>query len=198
MTGVQTCALPIYLAQAVREHDVDLIATPEVEITGGAEEGAVVFEALCEIRPVITVPGYGGLRVELPSPEASDADIDEAVQAELRRQGSLVDVTRPVQSGDHVTLDLAASRGDAPVPGLNTEDWLYEVGKGWVAEGFDGQLLGAKTGAQLTFSATPTGTTEAADFTVAVKNVQEMQLPDRKSTRLNSSHIPLSRMPSSA
>ena len=27
-------AIPQYLAKAVREHDVDLIATPEVEITG--------------------------------------------------------------------------------------------------------------------------------------------------------------------
>ena len=32
-------SIPQYLAKAVREHDVDLIATPEVEITGGAEDG---------------------------------------------------------------------------------------------------------------------------------------------------------------
>ena len=58
-------AVPGYLARAVREHDVDLIATPEVQITQGAEAGPVEFEAVCEVRPVITVPGYGGLRVEL-------------------------------------------------------------------------------------------------------------------------------------
>jgi trigger factor len=34
-------AVPQYLAKAVREHDVDLIATPEVEITDGEEEGPV-------------------------------------------------------------------------------------------------------------------------------------------------------------
>ena len=61
-------SIPQYLAKAVREHDVDLIASPEVEITGGAEEGPVEFDATCEVRPEITVPGYGGLRVELPSP----------------------------------------------------------------------------------------------------------------------------------
>ena len=92
------------------------------------------------------MPGYGGLRVELPSPVATEADIDEAVEAELRRQGSLVDVDRPVQSGDQVTLDLAGTRDGEPVAGLNTEDWLYEVGKGWVAPGFDGELLGASAG----------------------------------------------------
>ena len=62
-------AIPQYLAQAVREHDVDLIATPEVEVTSGTEEGPVAFDATCEVRPEITVPGYGGLRVELRQPD---------------------------------------------------------------------------------------------------------------------------------
>jgi trigger factor len=171
-------AVPQYLAKAVREHDVDLIATPEVTVTAGAEEGEVTFEALCEIRPVITVPGYGGLRVEIPSPVASDSDIDEAVDAERRRQGTLVAVTRSAQHGDHVTLTLAATRDGEPVPGLNTEDWLYEIGKGWVAEDFDDRLVGTTAGTELTFSANPTGTEQPADFAVTVSQVQEMQLPE--------------------
>ncbi|MBU6317814.1 MAG: hypothetical protein KGR47_14970, partial [Acidobacteria bacterium] len=126
-------AVPAYLAKAVREHDIDLISTPDVEIVSGAEEGPVEFAATCEVRPVITVPGYGGLRVELPAPTATDEEIDEAVQAERRRQGSLVSVERAAAHGDHVTLTIATTRDGEPVPGLNTEDWLYEVGKGWVA-----------------------------------------------------------------
>lgn len=171
-------AVPVYLAQAVREHDVDLIATPEVEITGGADEGDVSFDAVCEVRPVVTVPGYGGLRVELPSPAATDDEIDEAVDAERRRQGSLVDAGRGAEHGDHVTITLSATRDGEPVAGLNTEDWLYEIGKGWVAEGFDDRLLGAEAGATLTFSANPSGTTEPADFTVVIGNVQQLELPE--------------------
>ena len=148
-------AVPQYLATAVRDHDIDLIATPSIEFTGGQEAGPVSFDATCEVRPEITVPGYGGLRVELPSPNATEAEIDQAVEAELRRQGTLIDVDRAIQSGDHVTLSLAGSRDGEPVAGLNTEDWLYEVGNGWVAEGFDGELIGAKPGDELTFTATP-------------------------------------------
>ena len=36
------------------------------------------------------------------------------------------------------------------------------------------------------------------EYTITLKDVEGMDLRDRKSTRLNSSHIPLSRMPSSA
>jgi len=171
-------AIPEYLALAVREHDIDLIATPEVEITAGEEDGPVSFDATCEVRPEITVPGYGGLRVELPAPQASDEDIDQALKAELRRHGSLIDVDRAAEAGDHVTLDLAGTRDDEPVIGLTTEDWLYEIGQGWVAPEFDAELIGSVTGAELTFTATPNGTSEPADFAVTVKNVQEMVLPE--------------------
>ena len=170
-------AIPNYLASAVREHDIDLIATPQVDIKNGTETGPVEFDATCEVRPEISVPGYGGLRVELPTIGASGDEIEEAVVVELRRHGALVDVDREIQSGDQATLTLSASRDGDPVPGLNTEDWLYEVGRGWVAPGFDAELLGAKAGDDLTFVATPNGTEEPADFTVHVEKVQEMVLP---------------------
>ena len=171
-------AIPQYLAKAVREHDVDLIATPDVEVTGGEEEGEVQFAATCEVRPTVAVPGYGGLRVELPSVAVSAEEIDEAVDAERRRHGSLEAVERAVEKGDYVTLDLAATRGGEPVPGLNTEDWLYEVGKGWVAAEFDDHLMGRESGAELTFTATPSGTSEDADFSVKITNVQALALPE--------------------
>ncbi len=57
-------AVPQYLAKAVREHQVDLIATPEVEITDGTESGPVEFDATCEVRPTITVEGYAVKGVE--------------------------------------------------------------------------------------------------------------------------------------
>ena len=171
-------AVPEYLAKAVRELNVDLIATPEIEITDGEESGSVEFDATCEIRPVVTVPGYDGLRIELPSIEVSDEDMAEAREAELRRGGELVDADRPAESGDFVTIDLAATRDGEEVMGLNTEDWSYEIGQGWVTDDFDDQLTGASAGEELSFVSTPKSTEDPADFTVKVSAVQEMKAPD--------------------
>ncbi len=171
-------AVPEYLAKAVREHEVDLIARPEVEVTDGHEEGPVEFDATCEVRPVITVPGYGGLRVELPSIEVGEDDLVAARQAELKRGGVLEDVDRPIETGDFLTLDMVAMRGEEEVPGLNIEDWSYEVGQGWVTDDFDERVIGASAGDTLTFSSPPRGTDEPADFTVVITAVQAMSTPE--------------------
>lgn len=183
-------AIPEYLSKAVREHNVDLIAQPQVNLLNNNEPAAegvtelppfeypVKFEAVCEVRPEIQVPGYSGLRVELVNPSLTDEELDEAIATERRRFGSLVDVDRPAAVGDNVVIDLEGTRNGEPVPGLNVDEWTYEVGRGWVAPGFDDQLTGAKKGDTLTFSAVPNGTEESADFSITVNRVQELEVPE--------------------
>ena len=185
-------AIPEYLSQAVREHNVDIIATPDVKLLNNNdpinEENPtpsefvfpVLFEATCEVRPEITVPGYGGLRVELLNPSLSEEELEEAIATELRRFGNLVDVDRAAAVGDNVVVDLEGLRSGEPVPGLNVDEWTYEIGRGWVAPGFDDQLTGANKGDVLKFSAVPNGTEEEADFVVTVNRVQTLEVPEVK------------------
>src|SRR5690606_34651767 len=56
-------SLPAYYTRAVIEHDVDVIAPPEIDITEGREGGAVVFDAVVQVRPSITISGYENLRI---------------------------------------------------------------------------------------------------------------------------------------
>ena len=183
-------AIPEYLSRAVREHNVDIIAQPEVTLLNNndpVDEAnpvpaefvyPLMFEATCEVRPEIQIPGYKGLRVELVNPALSDEELDEAIATERRRFGTLVDVDRAAAPGDNVVIDLVGSRDGEPVPGLNVDEWTYEVGRGWVAPGFDDQLTGAKKGDVLEFSAVPNGTEESADFSVTVNRVQTLEVPD--------------------
>jgi trigger factor len=171
-------AIPQYLAKAVREHDVDVIDTPEVEITSGREDGPVAFDATLEVRPEITLPGYGGLRVELPSLAVADDEVDAEVQRERKRFGSLEDVDRPAEAGDYVVVDIAATRDGEPIAGLNADDWSYEIGQGWVSDDFDEQITGVSAGDERSFTTTPKGTSEPADVTINVSRVQQLELPE--------------------
>ncbi len=171
-------AVPQYLAKAVREHQVDLIATPEVEITDGAESGPVEFDATCEVRPTIALEGYGELVVELPTLTVTDDDLDQLHLAELKRTATLADVDRPAEVGDFLTIDLAATRNGDELSGLNTEDFSYELGQGWITEDFDEHLTGAAAGDEIAFTSTPKGLDDPADFVVKVTAVQTSIIPE--------------------
>jgi trigger factor len=171
-------AVPSTLAAAVREHDLDIVATPAVKVTSPDEGDHVAYDATCELRPVVTVEGYDTLRVTLTSLEVPDEDVEHAIEQERRRHGTLRDAARPVARGDQVTLTLRGARDGVALPGLDVTDWLYEVGRGWVAEGLDDRLVGVETGAHLEFSAKPSGMDDPADFSVTVTRVQEMELPE--------------------
>ncbi len=171
-------ALPAYYSQAVRDHDVDVIDSPKIEITGGEASGPIAFDAVVEIRPRIIVPGYAGLRVTVPRPEASLEEIDAQIERLRDQFGDLSTVERPVQDGDHVSMNIVGSRAGEPLAGLSADDYLYEVGGGGIAPEVDVELRGAKAGDILEFAAQPADPDEdPVDFRVLVKEVKEKVLP---------------------
>jgi trigger factor len=169
-------ALPNYYSRAVRENDVDVVAAPEIDITAGQDQGRVAFDAVVEIRPQLHVAGYTGLRVVIPSPVVTDEEIDAQVDRLRSNFGELSEVSRPAVKGDHLTIDLHATRGGQPVSGLELSDYLYELGSGDLLEGVDDQLLGARVGDILSFDAEVPGQGKA-NLRVLVKDVKEKILP---------------------
>lgn len=173
-------SLPEYYARAVGEHDVDVIAPPEIDITAGQESGAITFDAVVEVRPKILVAGYGSLRVEVPSPVVTDEEIDAQVDRLRRQFGELRSVDRAATEHDHLTIDVAGSMAGEPVEGLSVDDYLYEVGSGAVVPELDEHLRGAKVGDILVFDAAHPDPeqTDPLSFRVLVKEVKEQVLPD--------------------
>lgn len=173
-------AMPEYYAQAVIEHDVDVVAPPEIEITGGQESGPVQFDAVVEIRPTVNAAGYDGLRVEIPNPGASDEEIDEQIDNLRRQFAELTAVERAAVDDDHVTIDIEATHGGEPVPGLTTTDYDYLLGSGAVVPEIDENLRGASAGDEVEFSADHPDPEEEEplQFSISVKEIKEAVLPE--------------------
>ncbi len=180
-------SLPDYYSKAVIEHEVDVIAPPEIDITEGMESGAVTFDAVVEVRPSIDIDGYEGLEVEIPRIDVNDDDIDEAVDRLRGQHAELETVDRPAAEGDRVSIDIEATHHGDPVPGMTADDYSYEVGSG--ATGIpeiDDQLTGASAGDELEFEAEYPNTGDDEDddedeplhFTIKVNEVQENVLPE--------------------
>src|SRR5207302_7355800 len=91
-------SLPEYYAKAVREQEIDPIAPPEIDITSGEESGPVAFDAVVEIRPQVSIPGYAGLRVEIPSPAVTDDELDAQIDRLRNNFGHLEVVNKPARN----------------------------------------------------------------------------------------------------
>ncbi|MDH4277670.1 MAG: trigger factor [Acidimicrobiia bacterium] len=185
-------SLPDYYSKAVIEHQVDVIAPPEIDITDGMDSGGVTFDAVVEVRPSIEVgPGYEALEVEIPRIDVTDEDLDEAVDRLRGQFSELETVERPAAEGDRVSIDIAATHHGDPVPGMTADDYSYEVGSG--ATGIpeiDEQVVGASAGDELEFTADYPDTghddddddddaeEEPLHFTIKVNAVQENVLPE--------------------
>jgi trigger factor len=169
-------SLPDFYAQALEDAEVDAIAAPEIEITAGQESGPVVFDAVVPVRPVVTVPGYQGLRVTVAPFAVTDEDVDNQVDRLRDQFGELTAVSRPARDGDHLTIDIKGYRHDQTIEPLTTDDFLYEVGSGSIVPELDEQLRGAKAGDIFRFNATVDG--GDVSFQVLVKEVKEKVLPE--------------------
>jgi trigger factor len=176
-------ALPDYYEQAITAESVDAIAMPEIDITAGAEGGDVAFDAVVEVRPVVTIQGYKGLRVEVPSPAVTDEAVDAQIDALRERFADLADSDDPLIDGNFALIDITATDGDEAVDALSATDFLYEVGSGMLVDELDVQLRGARPGAILKFAADlPERFGERAgdtiSFSVVVKETKRKVLPD--------------------
>lgn len=169
-------SLPEYYAQAVEDAALDTIAAPEIDITSGEEGGALAFDAVVEVRPKVSVAGYEGLQVTLPSLEVTDEEVTSRIDRLREQFAQLEDVGRPARSGDVVTVDVTATRQGEPAEDLSTTDFVYEVGSEMVAPGLDAKLEGTKAGEIVDVEA-PDAPGGAASLKVLVKQVREKVLP---------------------
>ena len=173
-------ALPEYYAQAITDNDVDVIDAPDIDITAGQEDGPVAFDAVVEVRPVVQVPGYGGLRVEIARPELPEDEVDAQIDRMRQVQATFADVDRAAQPEDAVVIDITGTLDGEAQDGLTADDYSYTVGSNAITPEVDEQINGAKAGDILEFDATHPDPDEERQlrFRVLVKQVRERVLPE--------------------
>jgi trigger factor len=176
-------SLPGYYAQAVESESLDTIAAPDIDITSGEDDGDVEFDAVVEVRPVVKISDYEGLRVEVPAPAVTDEAVDAQVDALRDRFADLEDSARPLTEGDYAQIDIKGYVHDEAIDALNATDYLYEVGSGLLVPKLDQELTGKRPGDILKFNDTlPERFGERAGeevaFQVLVKEAKRKVLPD--------------------
>jgi trigger factor len=169
---------------AVKEHDVEPVDAPSVDIVS-IDDNGFVFTAEVDVKPEVTLGQYKGIEVTRTTYTVPDAMVEADIQATRERQARLVEVEREAAMGDTVTMDYAGTVDGVAFDGGTAQDQNLELGSGRFIPGFEEQLVGMKAGEEKDINVTFPSEYHAEDlagkdavFHVALKQVQEKQLPE--------------------
>jgi trigger factor len=108
-----------------------------------------------EVSDYITLGEYKGLPVTYTKLEVTDADIDEAIKADLEENAKDEEVTdRAVQEGDTVNIDYEGLKDGVAFEGGTAQGTDLNIGSNSFIEGFEEGLIGAKVGDELSLDLT--------------------------------------------
>jgi trigger factor len=173
-------AIPRFYSDAVRENDLQVLGQPSVEVTEFNDREQLIFTAEVEVKPAITLPEYDQLPITVDDATVTDEQVEEQLETMRDRFGALVDVERPVETGDYVVLDLSADVEGESLPDASAEGLSYEVGSGNLLDGLDEAVLGLEAGGSTEFStelAAGEHVGKTAEISVTVTSVKAKDLP---------------------
>jgi trigger factor len=174
-------AIPDLYAKAVAEGDIYALGQPEVEITNLDDGKELTFTVEVDIRPKFDLPDLSSLSVTVDDTLVTPDEVAERLAMLQDRFASLKGVQRPVEEGDHVSIDLSASVDGKPVEDAQASGLSYPVGSESLLEGLDAALIGMSAGESATFSSELAGGEFAgreADVTVTVHSVKAKEVPE--------------------
>lgn len=169
--------VPRYWHQAQAEKQLDVLLPPsvsDVEIEPGQP---LTFTATVEVRPEIELDSLDGFELPDPTVEASDEEVERALEDLRRGVGEWAAVERPAGQGDRITGTLTeVGAEDAAGEG---QEIAFEVGDERVWEELSLAATGLEAGRETRFTRRETteGEERERSLLLAVSKVEERELP---------------------
>ncbi|MBQ8300721.1 MAG: trigger factor, partial [Clostridia bacterium] len=178
--------LPAAYEAALDESGVEAVARPEVDVEDIKKGEPVVFTALVTTKPEVTLGDYKGIEVDKIDYTVTDEDVDKDIEATQKKNARLITVDdRAVENGDIAVIDFEGFVDGVAFDGGKGEGYELEIGSGTFIPGFEEQIVGAETGADVEVKVTFPEEYHAdnlagqdAIFKVKVNEIKKRELPE--------------------
>ena len=178
-----------HLFSAIQDQSIQPISAPVLETMElPAEDKPYTFSALVDILPDLKIDGYKGLELSYDSVEVTDSAITQELEVVQRRQAKTKEVEGDdvaVADGHLVTLTQKATLDGNDFTPFSFEKVPVELGKKYLLEDIEKQVIGMKVGEEKTFEVKIPDTFQEADLvgktvscTTKVESLQEMIIPE--------------------
>ena len=177
--------VPRVIGDLLKEHDIQPVASPDVQDVEIDEGRPLTFTATFETMPEVDAGEYHDLTLRRTPVEVTDANIGEALEQLRQRAAREAPVEgRGVEHGDVVTVDLerrvlrpAGSEPGPPPAPEQRSGARAEIGAADNPPGFDEHLTGLEVDGTARFTATEPSGAEV-EYDVRVTGIHERVLPE--------------------
>ncbi len=171
--------------EAAEQENLKPVGEPSIELREDEAEGGLAYTATFEVMPEIELADFSAMEIKRPVAEVTDADVDEMIRKLREQRTEWIDVERPAQEGDRVTVDFKGYIDGEAFEGGSAEDVALVLGSGTMIPGFEEGLIGAKAGDEVKLELKfPDDyrvehlAGKEATFDVTVRSVAEPKLPE--------------------
>jgi trigger factor len=161
---VMEAVLPEHFRTAIAAQNLRPISQPQVTKIDLEDGKPLRFKAAFEVMPEFSIDGYQDVKVEKPSAELTDAEVDAELARIRDSRSTMEPVTedRPLADGDFAQISFTgsvqpaegeAANEEAPNPQqpISGQDVMVQVGGPNTLDSFNAALRGATVGQQLKF-----------------------------------------------
>ena len=172
------------LAQALSQENLRPAGGPRIEPIAMGPGTDLKYAAVFEVLPEIKVKSPDTIRVERPTAEVSEPDVDAMVESMRRQRPVFTVVEREARDSDRVMLDYQGSIDGKPFEGGEGRDISVIIGARQSMPELEDGVKGARAGENRTISVTfaaehPNKAVagRSADLHLTIKRVEEQSLP---------------------
>jgi trigger factor len=134
---------------ALKETDLNVIGTPEIDPPPLEEKGPYKYDATVEIKPDIDDIDFNGLTLKKAMYRVTDEEMDAQLQMLQKNLAKQQPVTedRAVREDDFVLIDYEGFEDGKPFSETRkTENFTMKIGAGSISKSLDEKLIGMKPG----------------------------------------------------
>lgn len=131
-----------HYAEALENESLEPVALPTFNEGEIGESGDYTFSADLEVFPEVDPQGLETLEIIRPRVEIGDGDVGTVIERLQKQNAEWVNVNRPAEEGDKVTVNFEGLIGGEPFEGNRGEGVAVTIGAGEMIPGFEEGLKG--------------------------------------------------------
>lgn len=137
---------PDIFDEIVKENKLEVVSTPEIDITQIGAGKELKFTAKVTVKPEVKLGKYKGIKLEKKEYPVTDEAVEEHLKEMAEKNARLVtaDKRRKLKEGDTAVIDFEGFVDGVPFEGGKAENHSLEIGSGAFIPGFEEQLVGMK------------------------------------------------------